>query len=301
MILPTIRQLQYLVALVELRHFGRAAERCCVTQSTLSAGIQELESLLEASLVERTRRKVLPTTLGLALTEVAQRILGDAAEMVEMARADDAPLTGRLRLGGIPTITPFLLPEVLPGIRERYPALELYLVEGQTENLLARLSAGSLDAAILALPYDIGKLESVAFWDENFLVAFPAGHPLAKRKSIASGDLPIDELLLLEEGHCLRNHALSACHMEAFRQSGAFQGTSLHTLIQMVAGGQGVTFVPEMAIRSEPIKRSGIDFRPLAEKGPHRQIGLVWRATYHRKDDLHVLAKSMNTILSETE
>jgi len=298
--LPTLRQLQYLVAVIELRHFGKAAERCFVTQSTLSAGIQELETQLGAKLLERTKRKVIPTQLGMELLERSQLLLGLAAEMVDIAQSDNQPLSGHLRLGIIPTIGPFLLPKVLPGIRKRFSNLELFLVEDQTARLLERLAAGDLDAAILALPYDIGTLENKTFWEERFWVAFPQGHQLSTGGSIPSKDLPIDELLLLEEGHCFRDHALSACHMQKLRYSTAFQGTSIYTLIQMVAGGQGITFIPEMAIDSELKKQSNISFRPLSEHGPHRQIGLVWRPSFHRKKDLHLLAEHMGELLAMT-
>jgi len=300
MSLPTLRQLQYLVAVIELRHFGKAAERCFVTQSTLSAGIQELETLLGAKLLERTKRKVIPTQLGLELQERSQQLLGLAAEMVDIARSDNKPLRGRLRLGVIPTIGPFLLPQLLPGIRERFPTLELFLVEDQTARLLERLAIGELDAAIVALPYDIGNLEHEVFWEERFWVAFPKKHRLSTGKSILSKDLPADQLLLLEEGHCFRDHALSACHMQKLHYSAAFQGTSLYTLIQMVAGGQGITFIPEMAIDSELMKQINISFRPLSEHGPHRQIGLVWRPSFHRKQDLRLLAECMGELLTMT-
>jgi LysR family hydrogen peroxide-inducible transcriptional activator len=298
--LPTLRQLQYLVAVIELRHFGQAAARCFVTQSTLSAGIQELESLLNAKLLERTKRKVIPTLLGVEVSDKARQLLGLAAEMTVMAQADDKLLTGPLRLGVIPTIGPFILPQVLPGIRANFPALELYLLEDQTARLLARIAAGDLDAAILALPYDIGTLESEIFWQEDFWVAIPEHHRLNNGGQIAAHELPTDELLLLEEGHCFRDHALTACHMKELRSSAAFQGTSLYTLIQMVAGGQGITFIPGMAVGSALMKQSNICFRPLSEKGPHRHISLVWRPSFHRKQDLHLLAKCMSEQLAMT-
>ncbi|MCF6353997.1 MAG: hydrogen peroxide-inducible genes activator [Candidatus Polarisedimenticolaceae bacterium] len=298
--LPTIRQLQYLVAVIELRHFGKAAERCFVTQSTLSAGIQELEALFDAKLLERTKRKVIPTRLGMELLEKSRQLLKLSAEMVDIARSDARLLSGRLRLGVIPTISPFLLPQVLPGIREHFSALELFLLEDQTARLLERLATGDLDAAILALPYDIGALESEVFWEEDFWVAFPKNHRLSTGGSIASRLLPPGELLLLEEGHCFRDHALSACQMQNLRYSAVFQGTSLYTLIQMVAGGQGITFIPEMAIGSEWMRQSSISFRPLSERGPHRQISLVWRPGFYRKQDLHLLAKCMGETLTAT-
>ncbi|MCF6237903.1 MAG: hydrogen peroxide-inducible genes activator [Candidatus Marinimicrobia bacterium] len=296
--LPTLRQLQYLVAVIELQHFGQAAKRCFVTQSTLSAGIQELELLLDTKLLERTKRKVIPTQMGIALAEKSQQLLGLAAEITMMAQAGDKPLSGRLRLGVIPTIGPFILPQVLPGIWKRFSALELYLLEDQTARLFARIAAGDLDAAILALPYDIGNLEGETVWREAVWVAIPDNHRLSSGGQIAAQELPVDELLLLEEGHCFRDHALTACHMEGLRSSAAFQGTSLYTLVQMVAGGQGITFIPEMAVDSALMKQSNICFRPLSEQGPHRQISLVWRPSFHHKRDLHLLAESMHELLA---
>jgi len=296
--LPTIRQLQYLVALVELKHFGKTAERCFVTQSTLSAGIQELEGLLGARLIERSKRKVLPTPLGIAIADKAIQLLGLAGEMVEMAHFGDTPLSGPLRLGVIPTIGPFLLPRVLPEIRASYPELELQIIEDQSERLLDRLEAGALDTAILAFPYPVRTLEQTIFWEENFLVALPKGHPLAGTKRLGTPSLPTSELLLLEEGHCLTDHALSACHLVGLKSSAAFQGTSLYTLIQMVAGGQGITFVPEMAVTPDLMALHEISLSPLAEPGPHRKIGLVWRKTFFRADDLRLLAERIKRILS---
>lgn len=293
MYLPSLKQLQYLLAVVELRHFGKAAERCFVTQSTLSTGILELETLLGIQLLERTKRKVAPTPLGLELAEKARQILQLSAELVETAKTEHAPLSGTLKLGVIPTIGPFLLPRVLPQIRERFPELQLYLIEDQTAKLIDRLDSGEIDCAILALPYDLGRMEYQIFLKETFWVAFPVGHPLSKGGPIPSVDLPADELLLLEEGHCLREHALSACHRSGLQRSAAFQGTSLYTLLEMVAGGQGITLLPEMAIKSGLVNQERIRLRPLAEKGPHREIGLVWRATYHRKKDLRLLAETM--------
>ncbi len=298
--LPTIRQLQYLLAVVELRHFGQAAERCFVTQSTLSTGIQELENLLGAKLLERTKRRVNPTPLGLETAEKARQILALSAQLLELAQHDKEPLAGPLTLGVIPTIGPFLLPRILPALRQRYPKLQLYLIEDQTARLIERLASGEIDAAVLALPYDLGKLEYQSFWDECFWVAIPADHPLDQSGPISAADLPTDELMLLEEGHCFRDHALSACHRDEMPKNPAFQGTSLYTLIEMVAGGQGITFLPEMAIDSNLAQRKGVCLRALAESGPHREIGLVWRATYHRKHDLKLLGKCMAELMKKT-
>lgn len=295
--LPSMRQLQYFLAVVELRHFGRAAERCFVTQSTLSAGIQDLETLLGVQLFERSKRKVMPTPMGLALADKAQQIVDLGAEMVQLAEGGQGPLVGALRLGVIPTIGPFLLPRVLPAIRKRYPRLELLLVEDQTAKLIERLHRGQLDCAILALPYDLPGLAYEVFWQENFHVAFPKGHPLGRGGALPATELPLDELMLLEEGHCMREHALSACQRQGAARNTTVQGTSLYTLIEMVAGGQGITFIPALAADSALVKQSGICLRALAEKGPHREIGLVWRATFPRQDDLRLLAQAMGEVL----
>ncbi len=246
MYLPTIRQLQYLLAVVELRHFGQAAERCFVTQSTLSSAIQEMEAALGAQLLERNKRKVLATPLGLEIAEKARKILEISSSIIGLTRKSNKPLTGEIRLGSIPTIAPFLLPKVLPPLQKAFPELSLLLIEGQSADLLRRLESGDIDCAILALPYPLGKLESQLIAEESFWVALPNGHPLAKLGQIKSDVLPRDQLLMLEEGHCLRDHAMSVCRGK--ESSVKFKGSSLFTLIEMVAWGQGVTFVPEMAL-----------------------------------------------------
>ncbi len=298
MYLPSIRQSQYLLAVTELRHFGKAATRCFVTQSTLSTGIQELENMLGAQLLERTKRKVLPTPLGLKMAEKASQLLTIAGEMVELARSEQVAMAGPLKLGVIPTIGPFLLPKVLPAIRKQFPSLELFLVEDQSARLLQRLDNGELDCAIFALPYELGKHEHKKFFQEIFHVVFPSNHPLSRGGPISSVDLPVEQLLMLEDGHCFRDHALSACHFSGLQQRAAFQGTSLYTLMEMVAGGQGITFLPTMAIDSSLAQQSEISLRPLAENGPHREIGLVWRSTFHRKRDLNLLIELMETVLT---
>lgn len=296
--LPSIRQSQYLLAVTELRHFGKAAARCFVTQSTLSTGIQELENMLGAQLFERTKRKVLPTPLGLKMAEKASQLLTIAGEMVELAHGEQVAMTGSLKLGVIPTIGPFLLPKVLPAIRKQFPSLELFLVEDQSARLLQRLDNGELDCAIFALPYELGKHEHKKFFQEIFHVAFPSNHPLSRGGPISSVDLPVEQLLMLEDGHCFRGHALSACHFSGMQQCATFQGTSLYTLMEMVAGGQGITFLPAMAIDSSLAQQSEISLRPLAENGPHREIGLVWRSTFHRKRDLNLLVELMEAVLT---
>lgn len=290
MILPTFRQLQYLVAVVDLGHFGHAAERCHVTQSTLSAGIRELETALQAELIERTRRSVKPTPLGLEIAEKGRALLDGARDIAEMAQSEMAPLSGRMRLGVIPTIGPFVLPRVLGGLRTAYPDLRLYLREDQTEDALEQLRRGELEAALIALPYDTEDFVALTLGKDPFWVALPAGHTLADRKVIAAEDLPADELLLLEEGHCLRDHALAACKLRPRRHGGAFEGTSLYILVEMVANGLGITFVPEVALSAGLGDRDDVVFRPLPPAGQMRTLALVWRRSFRREDDIAALA-----------
>ncbi len=298
MYLPTIRQLQYLLAVVELRHFGHAAERCFVTQSTLSSGIQELEQALGAQLIERTKRKVLPTPLGLEIAEKARGILETSSDIISLAHKDKNSLSGEVRLGAIPTIAPYLLPKVLPPLRQAFPELALLLIEDQSARLLQRLESGEIDCAILALPYPVGKLESQMIGAEPFWVALPGDDPLTEQSQIKSSELPMERLLLLEEGHCMRDHAISACHRESSSATTPFQGTSLYTLIEMVSGGQGITLVPEMALDSALLSQTAIELRPLDEPGPHREIALVWRATSHLKSDLELLAAKLAELMA---
>jgi len=299
--LPSLRQLQYLRAVIELRHFGKAAERCFVTQSTLSSGIQELENILGVQLLERSKRHVVPTLLGEAVAAKAEKIIQLSEEMVEMTHTPDQPLARALRLGVIPTIGPYLLPWVLPTIRQQFPLLELRLVEDQSAHLIQQLEAGTLDVAIIAFPYPLNKLKlsHTIFWQENFCVALPTQHHLAQQTCITTQNLPKDELLLLEEGHCLTDHALSVCKMDDLKISSTFQGTSLYTLLQMVAGRQGVTFVPEMAIHTGQLNIQDICLVPLQEPAPHREIGLVWRKSFYRQEDLYLLAQYMQNCMQQ--
>lgn len=290
--LPTLRQLRYLVALAEHRHFGRAAEACLATQSTLSAGLQELENLLGVTLVERTKRKVLLTPLGEEVVARARAVLRGAEEIADLAAASGVPLTGRVRLGVIPTIGPYLLPRVLPGLRAAHPRLRLYLREDLTARLLERLLAGDLDAALIALPYPVGDLEAETVGEDPFVVACPPDHPLAARAVVTADDLAGVELLLLEEGHCLREHALAACRLLGPSRGEGVLATSLHTLVQMVANGLGVTLIPAMAVRGGVLAGTALVTRPLAD-GSGRGIGLVWRASSPRKDEFRLFAKTL--------
>lgn len=290
--LPTLRQLRYLVALAEHRHFGRAADACFATQSTLSAGLQELESLLGVSLVERTKRKVLMTPLGDEVAARGRELLRGAEDIADLARAHGKPLAGSLRLGVIPTIAPFLLPRALPGLRHLYPELKLALREDLTARLLDRLVNGDLDAAVLALPYEAAEVEMEALFTDPFVLACPPGHPLAALDVVGGGDLAGADLLLLEEGHCLRDHALAACSLPAPRRGEGILGTSLGTLVQMVASGMGVTLLPRLAVEAGILIGTDLVTRPLSGGGS-RLLGLAWRKSSARKDEFRLLGKAL--------
>lgn len=283
--IPTLRQLRYLVAVADHRHFGRAAEDCLVTQSTLSAGIQELETLLGVALIERTRRQAVPTPLGEEIVRRARVLLQAADELAEVAAAGQQPLSGLLRLGVIPTVAPYLLPPRLPAVRARYPELRLYLREDQTAKLLDLVVRGRLDAALIALPYETGGLERLLLGAERLSIACPAGHRLATRAGITAADLEGERLLVLEDGHCLREHALTACHLVPGRANEDLQGTSLGTLVQMVASGLGLTFLPEMAVEVETRREPNVVAVPLAEAASFREIALVFRPGVARAGD----------------
>ena len=297
--LPTLRQLRYLTAVVSLKHFGKAAEQCFVTQSTLSAGIQDLEKLLGAKLLERTNRKVLVTELGEEVCLRAQEILSLSADLVDVAQLENNPLSGRIRMGVIPSISPFLLPKSLANIRRQLPQIELLLIEEQSDRLVKKLNDGEIDLAILAFPFDIGRLEYSIFASESFWVAMPKDHPLTATTSVNASELPIDDLLLLTEGHCLREHALTACNLPTTRHRTSMQGTSLYTLVEMVAGGLGITLIPEMAIKSEMVTHADITLRPLvAQEKPTREIGLVWRSSYRATTSIELLCEHFAAALN---
>jgi LysR family hydrogen peroxide-inducible transcriptional activator len=298
--LPTLRQLRYLTAVVATKHFGKAADQCFVTQSTLSAGIQDLEALLGAALLERTNRKVLVTALGQEVAQRAQQILSLAADLVDVAELEKNPFSGRLRIGVIPSISPFLLPKALPRLRKEMPLMELVLIEDQSERLVKQLNEGEIDLAILAFPFDVGQLEHSIFASESFWVALPNNHPLASSDGIEASRLPVDDLLLLSEGHCLREHALSACSLPSTTQRTSMQGTSLYTLIEMVAGGLGITLIPEMAITSDMVTHADISLKPLlAKEKPVRELGLVWRSSYRSTAAIDILSTHFAESLSQ--
>jgi LysR family hydrogen peroxide-inducible transcriptional activator len=296
--LPTIRQLQYLVALRQHGHFGKAADACYVTQSTLSAGLRELETLLGVPLVERTRRVVRFTALGEKVADKALRVLREAEELAELARAEGKPLHGELRMGVIPTIAPFLLPAMLPKLRGEWPNLKLYLREETSQAACDALHRGQLDCVLLALPYACGDVETALLFDDRLFVAFPDGE--APRGPMVEVDA-IDEkrMLLLEDGHCLKDHALSACNRPELRAHAAMMGTSLHTLVQMVDNGLGLTFIPSMAIEAGILEGTHVDAKPLRAEHGFRRIALIWRRSSPRENEFHLLAAALRRIMRE--
>jgi LysR family hydrogen peroxide-inducible transcriptional activator len=296
--LPTLKQLQYLVALREHGHFGRAADACYVTQSTLSAGLRELETLLGVTLVERTRRVVRFTALGERVADKAVKVLRQADELAELARAEGQPLHGELRMGVIPTIAPFLLPAMLPRLRREWPDLKLYLREEPSQAACEALQRGQLDCVLLALPYSCGDVDSAALFDDPLFVAFPRGEaPHGAKVDVQA----IDEnrMLLLEDGHCLKDHALSACNRPDLRAHAAMMGTSLHTLVQMVDNGLGLTFIPSMAIEAGILEGTQVDARPLRSDHGFRQIALIWRRSSPREAEFQLLAAAIRRIIPE--
>lgn len=291
--LPTLKQLQYLVALKDHGHFGRAADACFVTQSTLSAGLRELESLIGITLVERTRRVVRFTPLGLRIAEKAQRVLREAEELGDLARAAGKPLSGDLRMGVIPTIAPFLLPRILPKLRAAWPDLKLYLREETTGAACDSLHRGHLDCVLLALPYHCGDIESVDLFLDRLFVAFPEGEMEAPARGIVADDIDESRLLLLEDGHCLKDHALAACNRPELRAEAAMLGTSLHTLVQMVDNGLGVTLLPKMALDAGILENTHVVAKPLDADHPARRIALAWRRGSPREKEFNLLADAL--------
>jgi len=290
--LPSLKQLEYLVALTDSRHFGRAAEQCNITPSTLSAGIRDLEGVLGVPLAERTKRQVQMTPVGEEIAARARLLLRDAEEVMELAASNREPMAGDMRLGVIPTVSPFLLHRVLPGLNRRYPALRLYLREEQTTMLLDRLRAGDIDVALIALPYDIEGLAFKNVLRDEFEFACNENNPLASEKVISLDALAGQPLMLLEEGHCLRGHALDACQLHDRRDRAQFEASSLHTLVQMVAAGIGVTLLPKLAIDAGITRGTNIRLIPLSTSAS-REIGLVWRQSSLRAREFELLGDTL--------
>jgi LysR family hydrogen peroxide-inducible transcriptional activator len=277
-----LKDLRYLVALADTRHFGKAAAQCFVSQPTLSAQLKKLEDYLGVKLVERQPKRVALTESGVQIVAHARRILQDSQEIIALARHKHDPLSGKLRMALIPTIGPYLLPSVAPKIHRALPQLQLMLYEYQTKPLLEKLRQGEIDLGILALPVDTEGLESRLLFDEPFTVAVPTSHRLAKSSSVKPRDLDDETVLLLEDGHCLRDQALEVCKRSSMREQGDFRATSLETLRQMVAAGNGITLLPEMAARSPYGNPRSLAVVPFAKPVPQRSIGAVWRKSSTR-------------------
>jgi LysR family hydrogen peroxide-inducible transcriptional activator len=285
-----LRDLGYLVAVADQRHFGRAAEACHVSQPTLSAQLKKLEDYLGVTLFERTNKRVTITAVGAEMVRHARLALEQEAAIKALAAARQAPLTGTLRLGIIPTLGPYLLPWIMRPLAERFPDLKLVLDEDLTENLVGKLKAHELDAALLALPLEDRELESLALFVEPFWVAYPPGHRLETMAEIREADLTGANLLLLAEGHCLRDQALSLCRGAARTAGpGDLRATSLETLRQMVAAGYGCTLLPALAVRGQRRRNAPLDARPLELPRAEREIGIVFRRSFPRRPDLALL------------
>jgi LysR family hydrogen peroxide-inducible transcriptional activator len=288
--LPTLKQLKYLLAIEKHQHFGRAAESCHVSQSAFSSGIQELEATLEVHLVDRTNRQVTVTHIGREIADQARLCIRDVEYLVEIARGGQTPLTGPLRLGVIPTIAPFLLPNILPSLRESYPALKLFLNEEMTHVLHAKLMDGSIDLALLALPFELRNVEVMPLFDDAFRLAAREGTTLVDPEHFHFNRLTAEVVLLLEDGHCMRDHALDACKIRNSEKVSRFAATSLLTLIEMVDADLGVTFLPEMAEGSAMLSGTKVRTWPLKNKG-YREIALVWRKGSARGEEFRELGE----------
>lgn len=297
---PSIKQLKYLCAVAEHKHFTKAADACFVTQSTLSAAIAELESQLDAKVFERNKKSVLITPLGEKLLKQARVILGDVEDFVALAKAHAEPLSGDLRLGVIPTIGPFLLPPMLTSLRRNYPKLKLFLKEEMSAQLERQLQQGQLDLIILALPYALPDMEVISLCKDEFLLCLPPGHAFEKLKQVEQGQLRGESLLLLEEGHCLRDHALEACQLKAAATDIVYQGNSLHTLVQMVANGLGLTLLPAMSVAADVLGDTHLSIKHFSNENVDREIGMAWRKTDPRRDDYLLLAEHIKAHLAAT-
>jgi LysR family hydrogen peroxide-inducible transcriptional activator len=297
-ILPSLQQLRFLCALAEQCHFGRAAESCAVTQSTLSGGIKELEARLGITLFERSHRHVMLTPLGKEIATRAQRLLVDAEELVGLARNAQEPLSGPLRFGVIPTVGPYVLPSLLSHLGTARPKLKLYVREAPTAVLLDRLAGGELDILLVAIPYDLGDVEAMEIAEDPIVVAMPRNHPLGQHKVVSRDDLAREQLLLIEDGHCLRSHSLQACRIVDPGRNEVFQATSLRSLVQMVAVELGITLMPRIAVDSELTSSRNVVTRPLSPEEPYRTLVLAWRPTSSRGAEFRMLGNLIRECLT---
>ncbi len=284
----TIQELKYLVAVAEHLHFGRAASACHVTQPTLSAGLRSLENKLDLMLFERGPHGVLITSESGPLVEQARRVLAEARQFEQLARAGQSPLAGVFRLGAIPTIGPYLFPHIIASLRKDWPQLQLSLVEAQTDDLLQQLRRGDLDAALLSPPIDETGLEREHLYEEDFLLALPAGHPLQRKRTLRVTDLADEQLLLLDEGHCLRDQVVEFCRVGEASARDLLRSSSLETLRNMVTAGAGCTLLPALAVND-----SSGDIRPLSRPTPSREVVLYWREKFAGAESARLLADTI--------
>lgn len=298
-----LRDLKYLVAVADTHHFGHAAERCFVSQPTLSGQIKKLEEELGVTLFERTKRSVETTPLGEAIVAQAKRVLEQADALRQLAQSHQDPLVGLLRMGAIPTLSPYLMPLILKPLKKQYPQIKLVLSEELTDTLLTRLGKHEIDAVLLATPVDDPNLESMPLFDEPFWFVHPRNHPLSKKKKIVQADLDGADLLLLTEGHCLAEQAMEVCHL---RERGVqsdmadLRAASLETLLQLVAAGYGSTLLPALALKTASARDRGLIARPLQLPDTYRQVSLVYRRSFPRRQALEAFAKIVLENLSDT-
>jgi LysR family hydrogen peroxide-inducible transcriptional activator len=289
-----IRDLKYFIAVCDLKHFGKAAEKCCVSQPTLSGQIKKLETSLNVTLFERANRRVLLTECGQHIAEAARRILRDVDEIHEISIAFNNPFSGKFRLGAFPTLSTYIFPKIVPKIKSLMPDLHLILMEEKTATLIEKLRSGVIDAALLALPVQEDFLKTHVLFDDAFRLAVPTGHALAQQTEIEQAMLADYNLLLLEEGHCLRNQALEICELHGIREELDLKATGLETLREMVRAGTGITFIPEIAIRKND---PGVQYISFKHPAPMRTIGIVWRKTSVKEQ---VIKKIIPFMTSET-
>ncbi|MEH6694048.1 MAG: hydrogen peroxide-inducible genes activator [Hyphomonas sp.] len=297
MAIPTLRQLQFLAALGETGSFSRAAEACHVTQPTLSAGIKELEELLGVRLADREARGARLTHAGELAVSRASALLADAHALVQAVQSAGAALTGPFHLGAIPTIAPFVLPQTVRALSELYPDLKLYLHEDKTTRLIDQLRTRTLDAALIGLPWDAPGIETVPLFDDEFLFASSTSHPLAKKNGLSPEDLKGEDILLLEDGHCLREHALSICRLKTGDHAGQVAATSLGTLVNMVAGGLGVSLLPRLAMDHGLAVSHDVAVREFTTPVIGRQVGIAWKAGSPREADARKIGEVVKAAL----
>lgn len=297
--LPTVKQLRYFVALEHLEHFGKAAEACFVSQSAFSTAIRELETVLQVQLVDRTNKNVTVTHVGRQIAAEARRCLRDLENLVEIARSNQAPLTGDLRVGIIPTIAPFLLPKIVPELRQQFPRLRIYLTEDITQRIYDKLMNGELDLIILALPYALRSVAVLPLFKDEFYLACREDTQHTRPKRYIFDELNPESILLLEDGHCLRDHALSACHLQDVNKISRFTASSILTLVQMVDSDLGISYLPQMVKNSTLLAGTQVKLWELPEKS-YREIGFAWRRGSARETEFRKLGQFIQSLWGST-